>query len=96
MSMRTCARCGDEFEICPTLTHCPNCHNSSFVTLQDVISPVDDLGSEDPKAAKVERYADLHTIAKINRERELTIQEPGSTTRWITSDLWVPLADAHE
>ena len=96
MTMRTCARCGGEFEISPTLTTCPNCHNSSYVHLEDLLVPEDDLASEDLEAAKVERYADVHTIAKVNRQMELTIQEPGSTTRWISSDKWVPLADSME
>jgi len=92
MDMRKCARCGGEFEISPTLTTCPNCHNSSYVYLEDLLTPEPD----ELEVAKVERYADVQTIARINREMELTIHEPGTTTAWISSDVWIPLADNME
>jgi len=89
--MRTCARCGGEFKIDPTLTTCPNCANSSYVSLEDLL--VEEPSEEEEEHARVETYGDVHAIARLNRQLELTIQEPGSTVRWMSSDVWVPLSD---
>jgi predicted nucleic acid-binding Zn-ribbon protein len=89
--MRTCQRCGGEFNISPTLTHCPNCQNSNFTRLEDLL--VEEPSEEDEKNAAVETYTDVVTIARLNSDLELTIHEPGSTVRWMSSDVWVPLSE---
>lgn len=88
--MRNCANCGHNFPVSEDLTECPKCNAApgEFSLLEDLLVP-------DPEGEKQDappKYADLRTIAKINRQMELTIQEPGSVTEWITSDMWVPLA----
>lgn len=83
MNTHTCANCGNTFVMDHSdVRGCPVCVGGGTMSLSDLLVPEDPMTDDAPP-----KYDDLQTIMRLNSDGIVTIQTPGTTTEWISSDM---------